>query len=149
MIFEMPGPMGWRKERKPMMSNYSLYQLVTVIIMKHLNELTDVYQEEFVVYRMENLDRQHETIREYRELSGEYAELIDQIKARDGKKLSDESFDKLKRLVTLRASETERFHYLAERNDARRMFEISQGNEGGRRVVIGDGVVLRVGVRPG
>jgi predicted transcriptional regulator len=109
---------------EPMALNYSLYQLVTVIIMKHLNELTDVYQEEFVVYRMENLDRQHENVREYRELSGEYAELIDQIKARGEKKLSDESFDKLKRLVTLRVSETERFHYLAGLNDARRVFEI-------------------------
>jgi hypothetical protein len=106
--------------------NYSLYQLLTIIIMKHLNELADFYKEEFVVCRMEDLDQQHDKLREYRELYTEYLESIDQIEDMDEKKISNESFDKLKCLVTLMVSETERFHYLAGLNDALQVFEKNQ-----------------------
>jgi hypothetical protein len=103
--------------------NYSLYQLVTLIIMKHLDELANVYQKEFIIHRMGDLDRQHDQIREYRELFTEYAELIDEIEALDEKELSDQSFDKLKRLFALIISETEKFYYLAGLHDARQVLE--------------------------
>jgi hypothetical protein len=49
--------------------------------------------------------------------------LIDEIEALDEKELSDQSFDKVKRLVTLIISETEKFYYLAGLHDARRVLE--------------------------
>jgi hypothetical protein len=69
------------------------------------------------------IDNLYDQIREYRELYTEYAELIDEIEALDEKELSDQSFDKLKRLVTLIISETEKFYYLAGLHDARQVLE--------------------------
>jgi hypothetical protein len=108
-----------------MVINYSLYQIVTIIIMNYLDELEEIYKEELFVCRMEDLDEQHDKIREYHELSTEYAELIDQIEAMDEKKLSKELFYKLVRLVTLMVNETEKFHYLAGLNDAKKVFDDS------------------------
>jgi hypothetical protein len=107
------------------MLNYSLYQLINIILLKHLNELDVFWKDEMVICRMEELDMEHDKIQEYRELYVDYSKLADQIHDIDDKEQWNEALDELNCLVTLRMSETAKFHYLTGLNDAMQVFNVS------------------------
>jgi hypothetical protein len=116
---------------KPVVINHSFYQLVTLILMKHLEEFSDFCQDELISGRMSELTQQHNKIQDYRELNDEYDKLIAAIAAVDDKEQRDSKVGDLDDLIVARMCEAEQFCYLAGLNDARRVFEISRGKEEG------------------
>jgi hypothetical protein len=106
------------------MNNYSLYQLITLILMKHLDEMEDEYKGDFIGYRMEEMAIKHNQVKEYQEFNDKYSILIDRIEAMEDKKQRNEMLDELKDLVVERMGESEEFYYMTGLNDARQVFDI-------------------------
>jgi hypothetical protein len=114
------------------MINYSLYQLVTLILMKHLEELDDFFGEdlkdyfktEFISCRMNELMQQYDKIQRYQELNDRYNNLIAEIVAMDDKEQRDSMTRDLEELIIESMCEAAQFHYLAGLNDALRVFDV-------------------------
>jgi hypothetical protein len=107
------------------MSDYRITQLKTILLLKHLNELNTVWEEQVIFKRILELEDEYAKTEEYQELSAQQQQLFKQLL---------ESDDQLKRRDTLiefdsvNGSEllaAKQFYYLAGINDAMRIFNVS------------------------
>jgi hypothetical protein len=107
------------------MLNYSIYQLKTIMLLKHLNDLNAFWENQIVTNRIYEWDEEHLKTQEYRELGDEYSKLFNRIHDTDDKELRNEALFELDSLIGSKLVETEKFHYLAGFKDAMQVFNIS------------------------
>jgi hypothetical protein len=62
------------------MSDYSVYQLKTIILLKHLNNLNAIWEDKVVTCRIDELDEEHLKNQEYQQLTAEYSQLFNRIR---------------------------------------------------------------------
>jgi hypothetical protein len=107
------------------MLNYPTYQLITIILLKHLYRLNAVWEDKVIFNRIYELDEEYEKIPEYQELTEKQQQLLEQLFESDAKEQRREAlleFDSLKvRELTL----AKKLYYLAGIKDALQIFNVS------------------------
>jgi hypothetical protein len=112
------------------MFNYSNCQLITIILLKHLNELNAVWEDQIINRRVFELEEEHDQTSECRELGDEYYKLFDRMRDSDDKEQLKEALFEFDSVVGSRLFETEKFFYLAGMNDVMQIFNITQKGVG-------------------
>jgi hypothetical protein len=106
------------------MINYSTCRLLTMALLKQLNGLNAVWEEEAIFKRICELGEEYDKTQECQELAAEYAKLFDRfVKSEDqGQREAIFEFESLKGSELNAAKQ---FYYQAGINDAMRIFNIS------------------------
>jgi hypothetical protein len=112
------------------MFNYLNCQLITIILLKHLNELNAVWEDQIINRRVFELEEEHDQTSECRELGDEYSKLFDRMRDSDDKEQWKEALFEFDSVVGSRLFETEKFFYLAGMNDVMQIFNITQKGVG-------------------
>jgi hypothetical protein len=102
----------------------SVFQLRVIILLKHLDHLNAIREDEAIARRMEELNKEHVKTQEYQELDGEYSQLKSVRDTEDQEQRNKALFE-LDRLIVDMLAETEKFHYLAGVHDAMQVYNIS------------------------
>jgi hypothetical protein len=100
-------------------------QLITIILLKHLNRLNALWEDEAVANRMDELDGEYTKTLEYQEFRDEYLKLYNQIHDTDDKEQRNEALFELDNIVGNMVIKTEKFHYLAGFHDAMQVLNVS------------------------
>jgi hypothetical protein len=114
-----------RKEWQAKMSDYRITQLKTILLLKHLNGLNAVWEEQIIFKRIYELEAEFAKTGEYLELSAEQHQLFQQLLESDDQQ---QRCDMLFEFDSINGSElaaAEKFFYLAGINDAMRIFNVS------------------------
>jgi hypothetical protein len=107
------------------MSDYRITQLTTILLLKHLNELNAVWEEQIVFKRIYELEAEFSKTGEYQEFSAEQQQLFQQLLENNDQQ---QRCDMLFEFDSVNGSEltaAKKFFYLAGMNDAMRIFNVS------------------------
>jgi hypothetical protein len=116
---------GLRKRGETEMSDYSVYQLKTIILLNHLNDLNAIWEDKVVTCRIYELDEEHLKNQEYQQLTAEYSQLFNRIRDTDDQKQRNEALFEFDSLIGRMLVKTQKFHYLAGFNDAMPVINVS------------------------
>ena len=107
------------------MLDYSTCQLITIKLLKHLNRLNVLWEDQVVNHHVFELEEEHNQVPEYRELGDEYSKLFAQMRNSDDKEQWEKMLFEFDSVVGSRLFEAEKFFYLAGFNDAMQIFNVS------------------------
>jgi hypothetical protein len=107
------------------MSDYRINQLKILLLLRHLNELNDVCEDEVVNPRLRELEEQHNRFQDNVDLKDKYSKLFNRMQNSDDKKQRKEMLLEFDSLVGCRLFEAEKFYYWSGIYDAMEIFNIS------------------------
>jgi hypothetical protein len=112
------------------MLNYSVCQLITMIILKHLSRLNALCEDELIDCRLEELNQEYVKTQEYQELSEKYFKLFHDIQANNDQEQFKEDVFEIDSLMVSKLAETQKFYYLAGIHDTMKVFNVSDAGQG-------------------
>jgi hypothetical protein len=107
------------------MSDYSLAQLKTSLLVKHLNELNALWEENIVLQRIYELDEEYAHTREYQERSTGQEQLIQQLLESDDRQRRRDMLIEFDSVNGSELTAAKKYFYLAGMKDALRIFTVS------------------------
>ena len=111
-------------EQKSKMVNYSTCRLITMVLLKYLNGLNAVWEEEAIFKRIYELEEEYAQTQEYQELTAEYSKLFDRFLKDEAQKQREALFE-FDSIMGSELATAKKFYYQAGINDAMRIFNIS------------------------
>jgi hypothetical protein len=111
------------------MVNYSTCRLITMVLLKYLNDLNVLWEEEAIFQRIYELEEEYAKTQECQELATEYAKLFDRFVKSEDQRQREAIFE----FDSHKGSElaaAKKFFYQAGINDTMRIFNITQKGVG-------------------
>jgi hypothetical protein len=100
------------------MLNKSISQLMAIALLKRLNHLNAVWEDEIIDSRIDELDKEHIGTQEFQELERQCLELLKTARDTEDEEQRKKALFKLNDIITDITFEAAKFHYIAGFNDA-------------------------------
>jgi hypothetical protein len=106
------------------MSDYCITQLKTILLLKHLNGLNAVWEDQIIFERILELENEYEKNQEYQKLAAEQQQLFQQLLESDDREQRNNTLIEYDGVNGNELIAAKQFYYLAGINDAMRIFNV-------------------------